>query len=173
MASARQRSFEAYFSRQLGGGGASLVSWGGGGPSFGSFYRSSIPYQTGRGIGSWLRGLWSFFKPSLAQGLQTLGNQALSTGGQILQDYALPENRARGTEPLKDRLKEGWTSVKTRLQQGRGMRRSDRQCVRRLGTARTQRALLLPGRASPAVRRGAPAPRRSTKRNQAAALDVF
>jgi len=167
MASARQRAFEDYFSRQL-GGGHSLVSWGGG-PSFGTLYRSSIPYQTGRGVGSWLRGLWSFFKPSLVQSLKTLGNQALSTGGQILQDYALPENRAQGTEPLKERLKEGWTSVKTRLQQGRGMRRSGRQCNARHGTVRTQRTLLLPGRATPAAR----APRRSLKWNKPAPRDVF
>ena len=73
-----------YYTRQVGG-------------EIGSIYRASYRVQKGRGIGSFLAGLWRFARPLLFSGLKTVGKEAASAGAAALADL--------GTKPVKEILR--------------------------------------------------------------------
>jgi hypothetical protein len=75
--------YYAYYAKQVGG-------------EIGPIYRAWYRIQKGRGIGSFLAGLWRFAKPLLFSGLKSVGKEAASAGAAALADL--------GTRPVKEVL---------------------------------------------------------------------
>jgi len=170
--------FKQYYATQMGGGGGGMAA-------FGPVYRSSFQIQRGRGIGGWLRGLWTMLKPSLLGGARKAGEQLLASSGRLIADYADPENREDAVRVLKSRAKEGWGELKQRLQRGTGRARGAQvgRGLRPAGPSRQKRVGRPGGRTLPKVTQGrrrraatAPAARRRKTRQRrpaAAAADVL
>ena len=103
--------YYSYYSKQVGG-------------EIGSLYRASYRVQKGRGIGSFLAGLWRFAKPLLFSGLKTVGKEAASAGAAAIGDL--------GTKPVKEilrsRINEAGQNLKRKAEEkinsmsGRGLR---------------------------------------------------
>ncbi|KAG8236331.1 hypothetical protein J437_LFUL010465 [Ladona fulva] len=67
------------------------------GGELGTIYRASYRMQKGRGIGSFLAGLWRFAKPLIYSGLKTVGKEAPSSTSKVITDF--------GTKPIKEILR--------------------------------------------------------------------
>lgn len=122
----RAADYHAYFQKQLKGGGGF-----GGEP----FYNSKVYLQRGRGFGSFVSNVWSnWLKPLLWRGAKAVGNQALETGGNILKDLAVPENRLRAKEVALNRVEEGLGNLGTKAYKsitGSGRRRKSKPVKRK------------------------------------------
>ena len=92
--------YYAYYLRQAGG-------------EIGPIYRASYGVQKGRGIGSFLAGLWRLAKPLVYSGLKSVGREALSSASKIVTDI--------GTKPVKEivrtRLTEAGENLRTKAEQ--------------------------------------------------------
>lgn len=72
----------------------------------------------------------------LWRGAKALGNQALETGGNIIKDLAVPENRARAKEVALNRVEEGLGNLGTKAYKsitgsGKGKRKAKSKPTKR------------------------------------------
>lgn len=110
----------------------------------GEFYRSQIRIQRGRGLGSFVSRLWTdWVQPLIWRGAKAAGNQVLRTGGQILQDLAVPDNQTkqRAKDIALSRAEEGLTqlgSTALKTMVGRWVGRSVGRSVRQMHWQRLQ-----------------------------------
>lgn len=75
-----------------------LSQIGGGLNDIGPLYVSPRYYQQGRGVGSFLGGIFKYLKPLLYSGLEAIKKQTLKAGVNVLNDI--------GKRPFKDILKQ-------------------------------------------------------------------
>lgn len=75
-----------------------LSQIGGGMNDIGPLYVSPRYYQQGRGVGSFLGGIFKYLKPLLYSGLNAIKKQTLKAGVNVLNDL--------GKRPFKDLLKQ-------------------------------------------------------------------
>ena len=91
---------------------AYYLQQGKGGGSEGAVYRASYQRQRGYGVfARLLSRLWRTARPLLTSGAKYLGNQALSTGGQILTDLASKPADVQAKDIAKRRLDEAGQAI--------------------------------------------------------------
>ena len=86
--------YYAYYVKQAGG-------------EIGPIYTASYRIQRGRGIGSFLAGLWRFARPLIFSGLKAVGKEATSAGASALADL--------GTKPVREILRNRLSEAKDNL----------------------------------------------------------
>lgn len=99
MVSNRVEPYTAYYTSQAGNG-------------MGTIYRGSVT-QKGRGIGSFLSGLFRSVLPILRRGAHTVGREALRTGAHILGDIA--ENKPIGPS-VRSRISNAGDNLKRKAE---------------------------------------------------------
>ena len=90
-------SYIQYYDDQVGSGGVRNVFAG-------------STYQKGRGVGSWLGGLFRKMLPYISSGIKTVGKETLRAGINVLDDVA--NNGANFQEAVKLRAKESGKNLK-------------------------------------------------------------
>lgn len=75
-----------------------LSQVGGGLNDIGPIYGSPRIYQQGRGVGSFLGGIFKYLRPLIYSGLNAIKKQTIKTGTNVLNDL--------GKKPFKDIIKE-------------------------------------------------------------------
>ena len=95
---------------------------GGLGSLIGPVYRGSPYIQQGRGIGSFLGGLFRIVKPVLIQGVKAIGRESLAAGANILSDLASKSDNQKVKDIVSTRVTESTHRLVNKLR-GRGTRR--------------------------------------------------
>jgi hypothetical protein len=90
----------------------------------GPMYVGSPYIQHGKGLGSFLAGLFRIVKPVLVSGAKSLGKAALTTGANIISDIASKQEGSKVKDIVGNRVTETVKDLTKKLQQtGKGRKR--------------------------------------------------
>jgi len=108
----------AYYSNQAGSG-------------IGPYYVGGTPYHSGRGIGSWLSGLFRTVFPLVKSGAKAIGQEALNSGFGLLRD-AITQKPIKAS--IRQRVREAGENLMSKVDkkiesmQGSGRGRKRKRC---------------------------------------------
>jgi hypothetical protein len=90
----------------------------------GPMYVGSPNIQQGKGLGSFLAGLFRIVKPVLVSGAKSLGKAALTTGANIISDIASKQEGSKVKDIVGTRVTETVKDLTKKLHQtGKGRKR--------------------------------------------------
>jgi hypothetical protein len=98
----------------------------------GPMYVGSPYIQQGKGLGSFLAGLFRIVKPILGSGAKSLGRVALKTGANIVSDIANKQEGNKVKDIVANRVTESVKGLADKLQQtGKGRKRKHKHAKRK------------------------------------------